>query len=263
MRLYKYRTSLHFEAVSTRKKLLPISILFHTNQILCLESFTRSKMLCIMALLSRLPLTLLRHPATKLDSMWEPLDHIAPRSPTLLTPVLVCAKMAHHVERNFQLTRADSDFDNSERYGGTTGTGHTDSTGSTGAAMTGAAPGAGVGSEAGHGSNTGAVYGSTTAGPNDSNIANRVDPRVDSTTGTHTISSNTGAVYGTAGQTSVSGGSQSTNTGPHDSNVANKIDPRVDSHLDAGGQRHAAGGTLATPGSGSAQNTAGPTTRTL
>jgi hypothetical protein len=40
--------------------------------------------------------------------------------------------------------------------------------------------------------------------------------------------------------------------------VANKIDPRVDSDLDGRGQRHVAGGTHATPGSGSAQNTAGP-----
>ncbi|KFZ02394.1 hypothetical protein V500_00234 [Pseudogymnoascus sp. VKM F-4518 (FW-2643)] len=117
----------------------------------------------------------------------------------------------------------------------------------------------------GTGLNTVPGYGSTTAGPHDSNIANKVDPRVDSTTGAHTIGSNTGAgygagaTYGTGGQTGFPGGlSQSTNAGPHDSNVANKIDPRVDSDLDGRGQRHVAGGTHATPGSGSAQNTAGP-----
>lgn len=117
----------------------------------------------------------------------------------------------------------------------------------------------------GTGLNTVPGYGSTTAGPHDSNIANKVDPFVDSTTGAHTIGSNTGAGYGTGGATYGTGSqtgfpsglSQSTNAGPHDSNVANKIDPRVGSDLDGRGQRHVASGTHATLGSGSAQNTAG------
>jgi hypothetical protein len=50
------------------------------------------------------------------------------------------------------------------------------------------------------------------------------------------------------------------------SNLANKADPRVDSDLDGRGNRHGAAtggimgasGSHATPGSGTAQNTAGP-----
>lgn len=50
------------------------------------------------------------------------------------------------------------------------------------------------------------------------------------------------------------------------SNLANKFDPRVDSDLDGRGNRHGAAtggimgasGSHATPGSGTAQNTAGP-----
>ena len=48
--------------------------------------------------------------------------------------------------------------------------------------------------------------------------------------------------------------------------MANKVDPRVDSDLDSKGNRHGAhkgglmgaSGSHATPGSGTAQNTAGP-----
>jgi hypothetical protein len=65
----------------------------------------------------------------------------------------------------------------------------------------------------------------------------------------------------------VGGLSSSTNAGPHNSNLANKLDPRVDSDLDGRGNRHGAAtrggafgasGSYATPGSGTAQNTAGP-----
>jgi len=79
------------------------------------------------------------------------------------------------------------------------------------------------------------TYGtSTNAGPHDSNIANKLDPRVDSdrdgraqhgtTTGGAFGSSNTHNTYGTT-----------TNAGPHNSNVANKLDPRVDSDRDGRG----------------------------
>jgi hypothetical protein len=82
------------------------------------------------------------------------------------------------------------------------------------------------------------------------------------TTGTHTHSGVTGNNY-----TGTTGGlSNSTNAGPHDSNLANKLDPRVDSDLDGRGNRHGAAtggifgasGSHATPGRGTAQNTAGP-----
>jgi len=103
---------------------------------------------------------------------------------------------------------------------------------------------------------------------------NRLDPRVDSTTGAMKTSGTTGTtgttgMAGTTGThtTGTTGGlSNSTNAGPHDLNLANKLDPRVDSDLDGRGNRHGAAtggifgaaGSHATPGRGTAQNTAGP-----
>jgi hypothetical protein len=143
----------------------------------------------------------------------------------------------------------------------------------------------GVGTSHAHGTagtNHGSTFagqttsGSTTAGPHSSNVANKLDPRVDSD---RDGSRNAGAASGTSGysgthtgnnvggNTGYGGGvSHSTNAGPHDSNIANKADPRVDSDLDGRGNRHGAstGGTFgtsgshATAGSGTAQNTAGP-----
>jgi len=115
----------------------------------------------------------------------------------------------------------------------------------------------------------------TTAGPHSSNLANKLDPRVDSdrsnqygtigagvgSTGAYNNTSNTNT-FGNAGTTG--GISNSTNAGPHDSNLMNKLDPRVDSDLSGRGNNHGAAhgglmsGTHATPGSGTAQNTAGP-----
>lgn len=77
---------------------------------------------------------------------------------------------------------------------------------------------------------------STSAGPHDSNMANKVDPRVDSdrdgraqhtygTTGMNT-GMNSGNTYA---QNEY--GTGSTNAGPHNSNIANKADPRIDSDL--------------------------------
>ncbi|KAL3424510.1 hypothetical protein PVAG01_03791 [Phlyctema vagabunda] len=86
----------------------------------------------------------------------------------------------------------------------------------------------------------GAGYGtSTNAGPHDSNVANKADPRVDSDR-----DGRSGAGYGTAGHstaghsTTGAGYGTSTNAGPHDSNLANKADPRIDSDRDG---RSAAG----------------------
>lgn len=184
--------------------------------------------------------------------------------------------------------RVDSDMDGSRNMGATQTHGQTTHTGTTtGAGITGA-----------HSSHTtGTGYGSTTAGPHDSNIANKVDPRVDSdmdgsrnmgATQTH---GTTGTGYGTTtgtGYGSTTGtGYGSTNAGPHDSNIANKVDPRVDSDMDGSrnygatqthgttgagiGGTHAANGTHhvghngisssathQTPGTGTAPTTAGP-----
>jgi len=164
--------------------------------------------------------------------------------------------------------RVDSDLDNRARTGGTTAGGVTGGTAGTG-----------------YGGTTGAS-GSTNAGPHTSNMANKLDPRVDSdmdgsrnmgaagsmgtgstgtTTGTGYGGTHTGNSMGTA--TGTSGGlSNSTNAGPHNSNLANKADPRVDSDLDGRGNRlgapktgiMGASGSHATPGSGTSQNTAGP-----
>jgi len=162
--------------------------------------------------------------------------------------------------------RVDSDLDSS-RTGGTTGIGHTGH-GTTGG-FTGTGTGTGV---------TG-TQGSTTAGPHNSNIVNKLDPTVDSDLdGSRNLgaaSTQRTAGYGGTGvgnnigsNTGTTGGiSHSTNAGPHDSNLANKVDPRVDSDLSSTGNRHGASttggilgssGTHATPGSGTAQNTAGP-----
>jgi hypothetical protein len=181
--------------------------------------------------------------------------------------------------------RVDSDLDGSNR--------HTGATQNTSSGLTG-------GNTYGSGTTTGgtgytgtSTTGSTNAGPHNSNLANRLDPRVDSdldgsnrthagigTAGagygsTHTAHTGTGAHTGRhAGNTGNSltghgttgGISNSTNAGPHNSNLANKADPRVDSDLDGKGNRHGAAtggvfgasGSHATPGSGTAQNTAGP-----
>jgi len=108
-------------------------------------------------------------------------------------------------------------------------------------------------------------------GTHSSNLANKLDPTVNTTTGPGGQHSGT-HVGNSTGQhhTGTTGGiSNSTNAGPHDSNLANKLNPLVDSDLDGRGNRHGAGtqsgggilgqsGSHATPGSGTAQNTAGP-----
>jgi hypothetical protein len=94
-------------------------------------------------------------------------------------------------------------------------------------------------------------YGSTNAGPHDSNLLNKLDPRADSD---RDGSANFGAAsYGpganNTANTSSGYNSGSVNTGPHSSNLANKLDPRVDSDRDG-----SANAGLASHGPG-AQNT--------
>jgi len=205
--------------------------------------------------------------------------------------------------------RIDSDLDN-RRNAGVTGGGYSSTGTGVGTGHTGTGVGhgtTGTGYGTGTAGTTGTGYGtgptgtgystSTNAGPHNSNVANKLDPRVDSdldgsrnlgaasgtaTTG-HTTHGTTGhTTHGTSGlsgthagntagtHTGTTGGiSHSTNAGPHNSNLANKADPRVDSDLDGRGNRHGAAtgagagvfgasGSHATAGSGTAQNTAGP-----
>jgi hypothetical protein len=96
------------------------------------------------------------------------------------------------------------------------------------------------------GHSTGGYGNTANNGPHDSGIANKVDPRVDSTTGHSTAGGygNTGHSTGnpltghsTTGH-STGGYGNTANNGPHDSGIANKVDPRVDSttgHSTAGG----------------------------
>ena len=76
-------------------------------------------------------------------------------------------------------------------------------------------------------------YDSTNAGPHGSNVANKLDPRVDSDCD-HRAAGTTGTgTYGTTGGILGSGTHPtSTNYGPHSTNIANKVDPLVDSDLD-------------------------------
>jgi hypothetical protein len=96
-------------------------------------------------------------------------------------------------------------------------------------------------------------YGSTTAGPHSSNVANKLDPCVDSDLdGSHNLGARTTAAGGTYGS--------STNTGPHSSNMANKIDPRVDSDRDHRGTAATAGAMGGLPATGTGAHKATITT---
>ncbi|KAJ5225054.1 hypothetical protein N7468_006279 [Penicillium chermesinum] len=75
---------------------------------------------------------------------------------------------------------------------------------------------------------------SSTAGPHDSNVANKADPRVDSdldSTQRNSTSGTTNTGRDSLQESRMTGPASST-AGPHKSNVANKADPRVDSDLD-------------------------------
>jgi len=132
--------------------------------------------------------------------------------------------------------RVDSDRDGSHNYGAATGATGASAYGSTGY--------------------TGAHSGSHAAGPHDSNLLNKADPRVDSdrdgsrnygaatgATGASAYSS-TGATHGTHGTHGTTGltgthgahhagpGPAPNTAGPHGNDMLNKVDPRVDSDLD-------------------------------
>jgi hypothetical protein len=152
--------------------------------------------------------------------------------------------------------RVDSDLDNSR----TVGRDQTYNT-NTGSGVTG---GSHMGGGLGSSGRTGGIgsTGGNTAGPHASNMANKLDPRVDSdrdnsatlggsnTYGSSTTGRHTGATTGglTGGHTSgntggYTGGQHTSGTagvgshgsGPHRSGAANTLDPRVDSTTGAAG----------------------------
>ena len=79
---------------------------------------------------------------------------------------------------------------------------------------------------------------SNTAGPHDSNVANKMDPRVDSDLdgrgNRHGAATGASAgIMGASGSHATAGSGTAQNTdGPHNSDMANKMDPRVDSDRD-------------------------------
>ena len=80
------------------------------------------------------------------------------------------------------------------------------------------------------GNTYGNTYGSSTttstnAGPHNSNVANKLDPRVDSDMDNRARHD---ALAGSSYNNPVAGAT----AGPHSTNTANKLDPRVDSDLD-------------------------------
>jgi len=93
----------------------------------------------------------------------------------------------------------------------------------------------------------GGISNSTNAGPHNSNLANKFDPRVDSDLdgrgNRHGASK--GGIFGASGSHATAGSGTAQNTaGPHNSDTLNKIDPRVDSDRDgsatfAGNRTHA------------------------
>jgi len=81
----------------------------------------------------------------------------------------------------------------------------------------------------------GGLSNSTNAGPHDSNVANKLDPRVDSDLdgrGNRHGATDVG-VFGASGSHATRGSGTAQNTdGPHNSDMLNKLDPRVDSDRD-------------------------------
>lgn len=100
--------------------------------------------------------------------------------------------------------------------------------------------------------NTGYGTANTTSGPHNSDLANRVDPRVDSDNSRGNYGGTTGNYSSPSGNYGTStgyGNTGSTTTGPHSSNLANKVDPRVGSD-NARGNYGSSTGTYANPNTG-------------
>lgn len=120
-------------------------------------------------------------------------------------------------------------------YNGTGTTGHTGGlTGHTGNAGHTHTTGHQTGL-AGYTGTTGGISHSTNAGPHDSSIANKLDPRVDSDLDGrgNRHGAATGGLLGASGSHATAGSGTAQNTaGPHNSDLANKLDPRVDADKD-------------------------------
>jgi hypothetical protein len=138
---------------------------------------------------------------------------------------------------------ADPRVDSDRSAYNTSSTGHSTGAGMTGAGMTGT-------------SHNAYDFGrSTNYGPHDSNVANTVDPRIDSDRSGHSAYNTTSTGPTSTGPTpTLASGTghnaynsgRSSNYGPHNSNMANAFDPRVDSdrsahHISTG--HHSAGMT--------------------
>ncbi|KAJ1707806.1 period circadian protein [Aspergillus flavus] len=129
--------------------------------------------------------------------------------------------------------RVDSDRDNRAGHHTTTttGPGGTTTTHSSTHGPQQAPVGAAGGVDAPFGTTGHAGSHSTNAGPHSSNVANKVDPRVDSDRDNRARHEALGGAHG-----------------PHSSNLANKADPRVDSDRDNRAAGIGATGAIGTPG---------------
>jgi len=143
--------------------------------------------------------------------------------------------------------RVDSDLDGS-RNAGAHGVGYTGQTTGTGRTGTDAYSGTHAGNTTGtHTGTTGGISHSTNAGPHNSNLLNKADPRVDSDLDGrgNRHGAATGGILGAPGSHATAGSGTAQNTaGPHNSDMINKVDPRVDSDRDGsktygGNQTHA------------------------
>lgn len=144
--------------------------------------------------------------------------------------------------------RIDSDLDGSRNLGaGSTTTGNSAYT----------SPNAGTGYGGTSGATTHST--STTAGPHNSNLLNKVDPRVDSDRdGSRNLGTATGNTTGThTGHTTGTHVGHNTH-GTSGSVAADNHGARVGPGATTGGMTGAGVGSHVTPGSGNAANTAGP-----
>jgi len=88
-------------------------------------------------------------------------------------------------------------------------------------------------SNTGYGSSNTYGSGSTNYSPHDSNIANKLDPRIDSDQDNRARHQNFGGdAFGSSSYNTPGSGNARRTAGPHNSDIANKLDPRVDSNLD-------------------------------
>ncbi|KAI1737016.1 hypothetical protein F4680DRAFT_237069 [Xylaria scruposa] len=177
----------------------------------------------------------------------------------------------HHNNRvaNAADPRIDSDRDHRAAPGSTVGGTHDYNTGSNythgteGYGSTGTTGAYGTtGTTEGYGSSTGTTgaYGTTGTtgvreGPHSSNMANKLDPRIDSDRDGARMGNTAGDQYG-SGREGVHG--------PHSSRIANAADPRVDSDRDASrtvGNTYGSSGTAGTTGAHGTHGTHHPTSQ--